>query len=313
MPWIYLGTTPIKGIYVWTTPVKEVYLWTTKIRPEIPPYLAFERSNNTMTIVYIKKVGNPTSVNIECSLDGANWDTFNIGYGRQVPSSWKLYFRNASSTDTWFSTWSGDYYYFEITWKAKASGELGYLLNKNNTTALTGNYCFYKLFSSCSSLETAPILNATTMKQYCYSNMFYHCTSLKEAPDLPATTLDQYCYANMFEGCTALETCPSLSATTLPQGCYRQMFYWCSSLTTLPKLPATTVPTYAYNWMFNYCSSIKLSTTQVDNYQTAYRIPTTGSGSFSLFSATSMFSNTGWTFTGAPSVNTTYYTSNVLV
>lgn len=32
MTWIYLGTTPIKGIYVWTTPVKEVYLGITKVR-----------------------------------------------------------------------------------------------------------------------------------------------------------------------------------------------------------------------------------------------------------------------------------------
>lgn len=33
MPWVYIGTSPIKCAYVWTTPVKCIYVWTTKVRP----------------------------------------------------------------------------------------------------------------------------------------------------------------------------------------------------------------------------------------------------------------------------------------
>ena len=33
MPWVYIGTSPIKCAYVGTTPVKEIYVGTTKVRP----------------------------------------------------------------------------------------------------------------------------------------------------------------------------------------------------------------------------------------------------------------------------------------
>lgn len=35
MPWVYIGTSPLKSAYVWTTPVKCIYVWTTKVRPTI--------------------------------------------------------------------------------------------------------------------------------------------------------------------------------------------------------------------------------------------------------------------------------------
>lgn len=36
MPWVYIGTSPLKCAYVWTTPVKCIYVWTTKVRPAWP-------------------------------------------------------------------------------------------------------------------------------------------------------------------------------------------------------------------------------------------------------------------------------------
>ena len=33
MPWVYIGTSPLKAAYVGTTPVKEIYVGTTKVRP----------------------------------------------------------------------------------------------------------------------------------------------------------------------------------------------------------------------------------------------------------------------------------------
>ena len=35
MPWVYIGTSPLKCAYVWTTPVKCIYVWTTKVRPVV--------------------------------------------------------------------------------------------------------------------------------------------------------------------------------------------------------------------------------------------------------------------------------------
>ncbi len=65
--------------------------------------------------------------------------------------------------------------------------------------------------------------------------------------------------------------------------------------------------------MFSGCSSIKLSATNTDDYTTEYRIPTTGSGTTASSALASMFKGTGGTFTGTPTINTVYYTSNTVV
>ena len=68
-----------------------------------------------------------------------------------------------------------------------------------------------------------------------------------------------------------------------------------------------------YSSMFNGCTKIKLSTTQTGEYQTPYRIPTTGAGTNVAYSLINTFANTGGTFTGTPEINKTYYTSNTVV
>ena len=95
--------------------------------------------------------------------------------------------------------------------------------------------------------------------------------------------------------------------------CYDGMFYGCTSLTTAPALPATTLANYCYNSMFQGCTKIKLSTTQTGEYQTPYRIPTSGTGATATNALQNMFAYTGGTFKGTPSINTTYYTSNTVV
>ena len=65
--------------------------------------------------------------------------------------------------------------------------------------------------------------------------------------------------------------------------------------------------------MFYGCTKIKLSTTKTGNYQTAYRVPTSGTGVDSTSALTNMFSSTGGTFVGTPTINTTYYTENTIV
>ena len=205
-------------------------------------------------------------------------------------------------------------------------------------TTLT-NYCYYEMFRGCTALTTAPELPATTLANSCYWSMFNGCTALTTAPELPATTLVPSCYEYMFQDCTALTTAPSLPATTLADGCYYAMFFGCTSLTTAPALPATTLANYCYYamfegctslttapalpattlteacyyYMFEGCTSIKLSTTQTGEYQTAYRIPTSGTGTTATDALTEMFANTGGTFKGTPNINTTYYTSNTVV
>ena len=176
-------------------------------------------------------------------------------------------------------------------------------------------YGYNSMFNGCTSLTTAPELPATTLDENCYNNMFYGCTSLTTAPELPAITLKNSCYSGMFNDCINLTTAPVLPAITLADYCYTSMFKGCTSLTTVPELPATILKSFCYRNMFYGCTNIKLSSTQIGEYQTAYRIPTSDTGTTGSNSLLSMFTNTGGTFTGTPTINTTYYlsTSNFIV
>lgn len=121
------------------------------------------------------------------------------------------------------------------------------------------------------------------------------------------------CFYGLFSDNINLVSAPELPATTLSYECYAYMFYGCSNLITLPQLPAATLADECYSNMFGECTSIQLSTTAIGNYQTPYRIPVEGMGSMASYALVDMFSNTGGTFTGTPSINTTYYTSNTVV
>ena len=181
-------------------------------------------------------------------------------------------------------------------------------------TTLASN-CYSSMFQGCTSLTQAPALPATTLASNCYGGMFSGCTSLTQAPALPATTLAAYCYSNMFDSCTSLAQAPALPLTTLENYCYSGMFQGCTSLTQAPALPATTLAECCYYFMFKGCTSLKLSSTKTDEYTQEYRIPSSGDGTTASTALAFMFKSTGGTFTGEPSINTTYYlsTDNMIV
>ena len=93
------------------------------------------------------------------------------------------------------------------------------------------------------------------------------------------------------------------------------MYAVCTCLTQSPALPATTLANYCYSNMFRGCTSLKLSTTQTGEYIQKYRIPSSGTGTTASNALTNMLTSTGGTFTGTPSINTTYYlsTDNMVV
>ena len=254
-------------------------------------YITFSSvSSFTLNTYNTSKNWNGT---LEYSTDTINWTTWS---GTSISSavssgSYKLYVRGTGNSyintlslrteGRWVLTGSN----------ISCSGNINSLLDYS-TVSLGGqptmDICCYRfMFYGCTSLTSAPSLPATTMTLRCYSNMFQDCTSLTTAPSLPATTLANYCCEAMFRGCTSLTSVPSLSATALADGCYREMFYG--------------------------CTLIKLSTTQNTTYKNAYRIPTTDTGTDAGVSMASMFASTGGTFTGTPTINTTYYTSNTIV
>ena len=198
--------------------------------------------------------------------------------------------------------------YFRGTGNTKIAGDV------SNKWVLSGSSisCTDNI-ESLLDYETIEAGQHPTMAGSCYSSMFYGCTSLTTAPSLPATTLANYCYSYMFYGCTSLTTAPSLPATTLANYCYSYMFCGCTSLTTALSLPATTLVNSCYSYMFYGCTSIKLAISKSHEYDKEYRIPKSGNGVTATSALYNMFKLTGGTFTGTPSINTTYYTSNTIV
>ena len=206
--------------------------------------------------------------------------------------NWDGMLEYSTDKSTW-NTWDGT----EIS----SSGNTLYLRGTGNTK-ITGNSNNYRfVFTGTSALKIA-----------CEGNIesLLDCRTVKDGGH-PA--MADFCYQYIFQNCTSLTTAPSLPATTLVINCYAYMFQGCTSLTTAPALPATTLARYCYSGMFYGCKKIKLSTTQTGEYQTPYRIPTSGTGTTQTNALISMFYNTGGTFKGTPKINTTYYTSNTVV
>ena len=277
------------------------------------PYLTFKSPNSfTLKVNDTTKHWNGT---LEYSTDASTWSTWDgttTLSSATKGSSNVLYLRGIGNT---VITGNGSDYKWVLTGSnIKCIGNIENLLDYATVTA--GNhptmesYCYYYMFSGCTSLTQAPSLPATTLAERCYDTMFYGCTSLTQAPELPATTLEKQCYQSMFNGCTSLTQAPALPATTLAKICYGNMFQGCTSLTQVPELPATTLADSCYWSMFQRCTAIKLSSTQTGEYTQEYRIPSSGTGTVDTDSLYNMFAYTGGTFKGTPEINTTYYLSN---
>lgn len=202
--------------------------------------------------------------------------------------------------------------------------------------------CYASMFENATFLGNLPILPATQMANGCYSWMFMEAYGLNKGPStppislpstslavecynsmfaysdivvppvLPATTLKDGCYSWMFNNCDELRKAPHLPATNLAQDCYFWMFAGCTSLVEIPALPATTFGnTVYYDNMFQGCSRIEIS--KNPDYPYVYRIPSSGTGTYSPEYFTDMFKDTGWLYKWDGKINTTYYTSNTIV
>ena len=210
------------------------------------------------TSISLKEKGNPAPITLEYKVDNGEWINYSVGDAIALTDGQVVSFRAGEGGNSFFSP-NGDYYYTYIvtgSGTVAVSGDIMSLLNKEGGLTIPRAYCFYRLFSGCSQLTTAPELPATTLAEHCYERMFWDCTGLTTAPELPATTLAEYCYDNMFIGCTGLTTAPELPATTLADYCYNYMFSGCTSLTTAPELPATNLADYCYKDMFWECTGL---------------------------------------------------------
>jgi hypothetical protein len=117
-------------------------------------------------------------------------------------------------------------------------------------TAWTANgTTFSTMFSSCSSLQTIPLLNTANGTNF--SSMFNICSSLQTIPLL--NTANGTNFSNMFNICQSLQTIPLINTANGTN--FTSMFGSCSSLQTIPLLSTANGTTFTN--MFSSCSSLQ--------------------------------------------------------
>ena len=248
--------------------------------------------------------------------DGATWTSLNIYGGGSISLSvgQSMGIRITAEKRAWSST--GDFVTFITSGDISLSGKINSIVTPSfeTTEDISSHRCaFYKLFYESNGITDASKLKMPSgaLSDNCCTFMFYYCKNLVYAPELPSTQLNSDCYMQMFEMCTSLKEAPELPATTLAYGCYQSMFNGCRSLIRPVALPATELKDRCYYGMFNGCTNIKMSTDWSEEYAMPYIIPSGGEpatpGADSL---AYMFSSTGGTFVGTPSINTEYYFSD---
>lgn len=212
-------------------------------------------SSGESTISLVKE-GNPLDISLEYSMDGKNWNPYTMGKTLGLLDGDELSFRAGEQGNNYFSFNDEDYYYFKISGRVAAKGNIMSLLDRNCARNSVPSFAFFNLFFDCTGLTSAPDLPSTELAEYCYSGMFAGCMSLISAPTLPATELAESCYAGMFSVCKSLTKAPKLPAMKLAKSCYAWMFEGCTSLTKAPALLATNLYEHCYSWMFDGCASL---------------------------------------------------------
>lgn len=115
------------------------------------------------------------------------------------------------------------------------------------------NYAFYNLFKENDKLIhiSKSFLPATNTTIYCYYGMFDSCVSLQTAPNLPAEIIPAYCYRGMYFNCKSLKYSPILQGKTMGYGSYAQMFNGCAELNTIIMLATDISAGYCLNMWVN--------------------------------------------------------------
>lgn len=243
--------------------------WYEETHAYVPEYFWVQDPNTTNGIVIANNwMGGPKSVpfpNVEYSLDGGTtWNTVdeNNPYIYPTEVNQKVYLRgsNPNGFNAGFNaneSWTFDKTYnIRLDYNCNIGGDIATLLFKDRNYITIPNSAYYRLFMD-SNVVNASQLKIYRVGELSCREMFENCHSLNSVPVLPATTLANGCYNLMFAGTNALTTVPNnmLPATTLAAGCYNSMFY-SGGLVTPPELPATTLAVNCYNSMFSECDSL---------------------------------------------------------
>lgn len=156
--------------------------------------------------ISIVKNGSAPACTFEYSTDGSNWNSYTIGNKITIGKDEKVYFRSGINGNSIISSSVSNYHYFTISKKANVSGNINSILKQDFESVISlQNYAFLYLFKLTEIVDASSLLlPAMTLTNYCYYRMFHSCSSLTQAPELPATALASNCYQQMFYGCIEL-------------------------------------------------------------------------------------------------------------
>lgn len=118
---------------------------------------------------------------------------------------------------------------------------------------------YFEMFKGCTSLITAPKIEATKFGSSSLNSMFSGCTSLTT---IRPFTIDSYAYytcANMFENCTSLTIVPEIIINYAGYLTNQYMFSGCKNLIDASriKMPTNIEDGYAFRYMFASCKNLK--------------------------------------------------------
>lgn len=273
------------------------------------PYLSFT-SPTSFTVE--SNAGTKTWTNqLEYSTDGqswSEWDGSTISSGVHKGSN-AIYMRGTGNqvisggeddNNRWNFTGS------DITISGNIEWILDYQTVMNGQHPVMGTYCYRSLFYGNTALITCPELPATDLTDSCYRSMFDRCTSIVNPPELPATVMAPNCYRSMFYSGTSLVAAPEINTSSLAEACFKYMLWGCTKVTNLIRFISLTFPKECCLSMYQN-TGVRLSKTQTGSYTVPYRLPVSGTGTAGTNALQNMFGSTKGTFTGTPTINTTYY------
>lgn len=275
---------------------------------------------------------------VEYSNDKAYWTVWDGSRitCSSVGSHKTIYFRGYDNTIVGGHAWTLEP---NLSDTVSISGNLDTLLDyklvQSGQVPHKSAQCFALMFWNSPIVDASKLLidlsGSESISQVC-ATMFAASVQLKYSPMIKCGTgLASDSLIQMFQGCTGLITSPDLlvfaggSASSMFSDCsslieaprivvsgsaiLNSMFYRCANLESLPELVGTGASYVVATNMFYGCAKIKIASAKSSTYSQTCLMPRASyPGALS-----DMFANTGGTFTGTPTENTAYYTSNAVL
>ena len=171
-------------------------------------------------------------------------------------------------------------------------------------------------YAFCNSgVTTTPLFEVERIGLHGMEGTFRDCFELLTAKPFGRIRYGNYAMSAIFYGCSKLKRAPEIGFPLTVGGyIFEYMFQKCSSLETLYTFEWKNIGAGSFRYMYAECPLIKIYSSAPTGVESSeYMIPMQGGGTPGTDAFKNMFTGTGGSFTGTPSGNTLYYTTNELI